>query len=211
MLHILPTVLVLLLSILSTSAHSHVDEIWAPYPSVHYNGWNPNDYDTTPYPNNTPGWVHHLSPRPTRLITKTQQYTTARGGDPLYPISLNTPSIICNNASSPANLSAPIAVGATVRLKWWNPGPWPSNHKGPVIDYIAACNGSCSAVNAEKLKFVKISEMGWIDGSMEDGYWASDVLLEDDSSWNVTVPRGLVEGEYVLRSEIIVSALPTSS
>jgi cellulase len=211
MLHILQSSLVLLLSISSSSAHSHVDEIWAPYPSVHYNGWNPNDFDTTPYPNNTPGWVTHPSSLiPSHpLMTKTQQYTTARGGDPLYPISLNTPSIICNNASSPANLSAPIAAGETVRLKWWNPGPWPSNHKGPVIDYIAACNGSCRAVDPLKLRFVKIAEMGWIDGSMEDGHWVSDVLLEDGSSWNVTVPGGLVEGEYVLRSEIIVSALPT--
>lgn len=45
----------------SVLAHSHVDEIWAPNPSVHYQGWNPNEFDTVPYPNDTPGWV---SPSP---------------------------------------------------------------------------------------------------------------------------------------------------
>jgi hypothetical protein len=38
--------------------HSHVDEIWAPSPAVHFNGWNPNAWDTTPYANDTPGWVN---------------------------------------------------------------------------------------------------------------------------------------------------------
>jgi cellulase len=90
-------------------------------------------------------------------------------------------------------------------VRWWNPGPWPESHKGPVVDYIAPCNGSCSAVDATKLKFVKIAHRGWIDDSIEEGYWAADKLLEDDSSWNVTVPKGLRAGEYVLRTEIIVS------
>jgi len=55
------------------------------------------------------------------------------------------------------------------------------------------------------LKFVKFAERGWIDDSREDGYWATDALLDDDSSWNITVPEGLEAGEYVLRTEIIVS------
>jgi cellulase len=133
------------------------------------------------------------------------QYTTGQGGRPLYPSNLNTYDIICNNASSPANFSAPIAAGETVRVKWWQPGPWPSNHKGPVIDYIAPCNGSCSDVDATALKFVKIAELGWIDDRQEEGFWAADKLLEDDSSWNITIPKALKAGEYVLRTEIIVS------
>ncbi|KAH8723226.1 glycoside hydrolase [Phaeosphaeriaceae sp. PMI808] len=172
--------------VVSVVGHSHVDEIWAPSPSSHYNGWNPNYYESALYPNNTPGW-----------------YTTGQGGRPLYPIHANTYSIICNNASSPANTSAPITAGETVRVRWWNPGPWPSNHKGPVIDYIAPCNGSCRTVDARALKFVKIAELGWINNSRDEGYWAADKLLDDDSSWNITIPRDLKAGEYVLRTEII--------
>jgi cellulase len=186
----LPLVLSLTTSIL---AHSHVDDIWAPNPAVHYKGWNPNEFDTTVYPNNTPGW-----------------YTTGQGGRPLYPISLNTYDIICNNASSPANISAPIAAGETVRVRWWEPGPWPTNHKGPVIDYIASCNGSCSDVDARNLEFVKIAQTGWIDDSIAEGFWAADRLLRDNSSWNIVIPKGLVAGEYVLRTEIIVSVLIVS-
>lgn len=52
----------------SVLGHSHVDEIWAPNPSVHYQGWNPNAYDTVPYPNDTPGWVRPYSPNIIRPI-----------------------------------------------------------------------------------------------------------------------------------------------
>jgi cellulase len=85
------------------------------------------------------------------------------------------------------------------------PGPWPNNHKGPVIDYIAPCNGSCRTVDPTALKFVKIAELGWINDSIKEGLWATDKLLEDDSSWNITIPRNLKAGEYVLRTELIVS------
>jgi hypothetical protein len=51
------TALLILSLTTSILGHSHVDEIWAPSPSVHYAGWNPNYYDTTPYPSDTPGWV----------------------------------------------------------------------------------------------------------------------------------------------------------
>jgi cellulase len=72
-----------------------------------------------------------------------------------------------------------------------------------VLSYIAPCNGSCSAVNPTKLKFVKIAEKGWIDDSIEEGYWAADELLADDSSWDISIPVDLKAGEYVLRTEII--------
>jgi cellulase len=74
-----------------------------------------------------------------------------------------------------------------------------------VIDYIASCNGSCRTVDPTALKFVKTAELGWIDDSIEEGYWATDKLLKDDSSWNISIPAGLKAGEYVLRTEIIVS------
>ena len=60
-------------------------------------------------------------------------------------------------------------------------------------------------MDAKALKFVKIAELGWIDDRMDEGYWAADKLLGDDSSWNISIPRGLKAGEYVLRTEIIVS------
>lgn len=57
MLRLLQIVLVTLSSITFIAAHSHVDEIWAPSPSVHYNGWDPNFFDNASYPSSTPGWA----------------------------------------------------------------------------------------------------------------------------------------------------------
>ncbi|KAF2204464.1 glycoside hydrolase [Delitschia confertaspora ATCC 74209] len=176
----------LLLSLLAsfTAAHSHVDEIWVN--DVHYSGWNPND-PTVPYPNTTPGW-----------------FTTNQGGNPLYPIDANQNQIICGKGGSPANFSASIPAGSTVRPKWWAPGDWPVSHHGPVLNYLAACNGPCSKVNPADLKFVKISHKGWINATTySEGYWASDALRDDNNSWNIKIPSGLKAGEYVVRHEII--------
>ncbi|KAL5119703.1 hypothetical protein ACEQ8H_002309 [Pleosporales sp. CAS-2024a] len=182
----LPSIFILALVARCTFAHSHVDGIWAPNPSVYYPGFDPNTYDTVPYSNKTPGW-----------------YTTAQGGRPLYPDSLATEAIICNNGSSPAHTSAVVRAGETLRLNWWEPGPWPSNHKGPVIDYLAPCHGRCHQADATQLRFVKIAHAGWINNSIAEGYWAADQLRLQNSSWDVRIPAFLSPGEYVLRTEII--------
>ncbi|KAF2004870.1 lytic polysaccharide monooxygenase [Amniculicola lignicola CBS 123094] len=162
-------------------AHSHVDEIWAN--NIHYTGYNPNGFP--PYPSNTPGW-----------------FTTNSGGNPLYPV--NTTAIICGVGGSPANISAPVAAGGIVRARWWQPGEWPVSHHGPVLDYLAPCNGPCSKVNPESLKFVKIDQRGWLNTSTwQEGTWAADELRADDQSWNIKIPAGLKAGEYILRHEII--------
>ncbi|KAF2011187.1 lytic polysaccharide monooxygenase [Aaosphaeria arxii CBS 175.79] len=166
-----------------TFAHSHIDEIWAN--GVHYAGWDPNP--AGPYNAQTPGW-----------------FTTNQGGNPLYPIDLNQNQIICAKGGSPANISAPIPAGGVVRVKWWQPGEWPVSHHGPVLSYLAPCNGPCSNVNPTSLRFVKIGHKGWINPSTYDeGYWASDELRDDDNSWNIKIPTGLKAGEYILRHEII--------
>lgn len=165
--------------------HSKVNDIWAN--GVHYDGWDPNG-DLTAYPSTIPAW-----------------YTTNTGGNPLYPIDANQPQIICAKGGSNAHLSAPVAAGTDVRLRWWQVNvAWPQSHHGPVIDYLAPCNGPCSNVDMTTLKFVKIDERGWVNNSTyPEGYWASDELIADDGSWNVRIPANLAPGEYVLRHEII--------
>ncbi|KAF2877997.1 glycoside hydrolase [Massariosphaeria phaeospora] len=177
--------LTLLLSTLPLAlGHSLVADIWAN--GVHYNGWDPNT--AGPYRVDTPGW-----------------YTTNIGGSPLYPIDANQLQIICARGGSNANFTAPVAAGSDVRLRWWQVNvAWPESHHGPVIDYIAPCNGPCSRVDPTTLKFVKLAQRGWINNSTyQEGYWASDELIADDGSWNVRIPVDLAPGEYVLRHEII--------
>ena len=83
----------------------------------------------------------------------------------------------------------------------WN--TWPSSHKGPVIDYLAPCNGACSTVDKTALKFFKIDEQGLISDTTAPGTWASDSLISNNNSWVITIPTGIASGPYVLRHEII--------
>lgn len=93
-----------------------------------------------------------------------------------------------------------MAAGSTVELQWT---PWPESHKGPVIDYLASCNGECETVDKTTLKFFKIGEEGLIDGSTGPGNWASDKLIANSNKWVATIPSDIAPGNYVLRHEII--------
>jgi cellulase len=83
----------------------------------------------------------------------------------------------------------------------WN--TWPSSHKGPVIDYLASCNGACSTVDKTTLEFFKIDEAGLISDTESPGTWATDNLIANNNSWAITIPTGIASGPYVLRHEII--------
>ena len=93
-----------------------------------------------------------------------------------------------------------VAAGDKVNLKW---SQWPESHHGPVLDYLANCNGDCTTVDKTTLKFNKIAESGLIDDSKPPGYWGADKLREAGASWTVTIPQCIAPGNYVLRHEII--------
>ncbi|KAF1979827.1 glycoside hydrolase [Bimuria novae-zelandiae CBS 107.79] len=162
-----------------------VYDIWAN--GHRYDGWNANG-DLKAYPSDTPAW-----------------YTANVGGGPLHPSDANQPQIICAKGGSNANFSAPIAAGADLRLRWWMADQaWPVGHHGPILSYLASCNGPCANVDMAALKFVKLEERGWINGSTyQEGYRASDDLIAHNGSWTVRIPPKLAPGEYVLRHEII--------
>ncbi|KAL4805384.1 glycosyl hydrolase family 61-domain-containing protein [Aspergillus unguis] len=119
--------------------------------------------------------------------------TTA--SDQGYVDDLSSPDIICHEGAEPGALSAEIPAGGTVTVTW---NQWLSDHKGPVIDYLAACNGSCSNVDKTALRFFKVDQDG-----LNDGVWGSDKLIEQGNSWDITIPEDIQAGEYVLRHEII--------
>lgn len=80
------------------------------------------------------------------------------------------------------------------------PVPWP--HPGPIVDYLANCNGDCETVDKTSLEFFKIDGVGLISGG-DPGNWASDVLIANNNTWVVKIPEDLAPGNYVLRHEII--------
>ncbi|KAI9045022.1 lytic polysaccharide monooxygenase auxiliary activity family 9 protein [Aspergillus affinis] len=108
--------------------------------------------------------------------------------------------IICHKSAKPGAISAEIAAGGKVELQWTE---WPESHHGPVITYLANCNGDCSKVDKTSLEFFKIDQKGLVDGSEAPGTWASDELIKNNNSWTVTVPDSIAAGNYVLRHEII--------
>lgn len=108
--------------------------------------------------------------------------------------------IICHKSAKPGAISAPVKAGGSVELQWTE---WPESHHGPVITYLANCNGDCSSVDKTTLKFFKIDEAGLIDDSNVPGTWASDKLISNNNSRTITIPSSIAAGNYVLRHEII--------
>ncbi|KAL8960655.1 MAG: hypothetical protein Q9193_002678 [Seirophora villosa] len=116
------------------------------------------------------------------------------------PGNFSRPNIVCHNDATPAELYVPVAAGGTVELQW---SGWPESHHGPVIDYLANCNGECTSADKTKLKFNKIDELGLISWESQPGKWATDKLIAAGNKWTVTVPKNVAPGNYVLRHEMI--------
>ncbi|KAI1471486.1 glycosyl hydrolase family 61-domain-containing protein [Daldinia caldariorum] len=106
--------------------------------------------------------------------------------------------MVCHLGAKPAGAAAPVKGGDVIEVQWT---PWPASHKGPVLDYLANCNGPCETVDKTKLKFFKIGEAGWIDKASD--LWAANVLANNNNSWFVRIPEDIAPGNYVLRHEII--------
>ena len=112
------------------------------------------------------------------------------------PSEYKTSDINCHKASKPGAISAQVPAGGEVDFVW---NTWP-HELGPVVDYIASCNGDCSSADKSSLKWVKIAEEG-IDVATQQ--WAAGKLMENGNTWKVTVPSSLAPGQYVIRHEII--------
>lgn len=82
------------------------------------------------------------------------------------PNNYTDAAIACNIGATPAPLSAPTQAGATVSLALnpWNPG-----HKGPVITFLANCQGPYKTIDPLALKFFKIEELSLL-GQPDDQY-----------------------------------------
>lgn len=182
----------LLLSLLPhVSAHGRITNITTAS-GVDYTGWDPAL--STP-PN---------SSIPSSFSTALVAWSASNLGNVfIYPSQFGTSNITCHIDAYPGEDHIPTTAGDTLRLQW---NEWPVSHKGPVMAYLASCNQSCTEVDKEKLEWVKIDELGWLNSTgLADlgGTWATDVLIANDFSWTVKVPEGLQAGAYVIRHEII--------
>ncbi|RYP05788.1 hypothetical protein DL764_003557 [Monosporascus ibericus] len=114
------------------------------------------------------------------------------------PNNYQTADINCHKNAVPGEITVPVSAGGTVEFQW-GPNAWPHPH-GPIITYLADCNGDCSKVDKTQLRWVKIEEVG-IDYTTQE--WASAKLIANNGIWRTKIPRSIAPGNYVLRHEII--------
>ncbi|KAI4720423.1 glycoside hydrolase [Aureobasidium sp. EXF-10727] len=117
-----------------------------------------------------------------------------------YVSDYASPDMICHAGAANAKLSAPVNGGDTVSFNW---NTWPSDHRGPVITYLAKCDGDCADADKTSLKWFKIDAVGLISGDSVSGTWASNKLIADGFKWDVKIPDSIASGNYVARHEII--------
>ena len=121
----------------------------------------------------------------------------------LGPVGLGdyaNPNIICSIAATNGKIYATVAAGGQVTLQW---SKWPASHHGPIIDYLASCNGDCTTVDKMTLLFNKIDAAGLVDGNKNPATFATDTMIANNNSWTMTIPASIAPGNYVLRHEII--------
>ena len=115
-------------------------------------------------------------------------------------------------------LTPEVPAGGQVGIRWGGEGgpdgrQWPYP-EGPIVAYLASCNGNCSEFIPTTAQFFKIYEEG-LDTSQKpnaagndhtpagQGLWAQNrIQYEDSWSW-VTIPEDIKAGEYLLRHELI--------
>lgn len=123
---------------------------------------------------------------------------------PVYSKNVNSPDIICSlNATNAKIYANSVAAGSNINIHWT---VWPDSHHGPILTYLAACNGDCTTVNKLQLQWVKIAELGQTAlgvGGGKTGAWADDILRSGNGAWSVKIPKSIKAGNYVLRNEII--------
>ncbi|KAH8672858.1 glycoside hydrolase family 61 protein [Tricladium varicosporioides] len=170
------------LSFLSlTSAHGQVPGIIVD--GVFYQGYNPNMQYQKPIPT-LGAWS----------IPQDQSNGFVDG------TKIADPDIICHIGATPSNASIPVKAGAKVDLQWT---PWPDSHHGPMISYLANCNGPCTSVDKTQLSFFKIEATGLIDSSKPPGFWGVDQMIQNNNTWSLIIPSTIAKGNYVLRHETI--------
>ncbi|KAL7271237.1 hypothetical protein RUND412_006026 [Rhizina undulata] len=108
-------------------------------------------------------------------------------------------NITCNynpEPGRPAQLTAPARAGSNMTLTWT---PWPNNHFGAILTYMAWCNGDCRSFNAMDGAFFKIHQQGLLP----DGTWITESFIANNSTLTVALPSDIRSGQYLVRHEQI--------
>ncbi|KAK7205290.1 glycosyl hydrolase family 61-domain-containing protein [Myxozyma melibiosi] len=167
----------LLLFVASVAAHGWVkdllvDDEWYTGSLPYYDSWQ--------------------SPTPERIVWS----FWSAGNNPVTNVTSS--AVTCNLDAQTAAITADINAGDNITFYWTD---WIVSHKGPVITYLANCDGPCEDLtDPTTLSYFKIDEAGYYE---DDDVWASDNLRTNNNSWTVTIPSDIASGFYLIRHEII--------
>ncbi|KAF3234935.1 hypothetical protein TWF128_002182 [Orbilia oligospora] len=103
--------------------------------------------------------------------------------------------IVCRKNAQPVQTVAMARAGAYITFRWTR---WQTNHIGPILTYLADCNGNCATAIGSQLSWFKIDEAGY-NGRL----WATEVLQKQGKSYTIQLPKTLKDGQYLLRHEMI--------
>ncbi|KAM5342395.1 hypothetical protein ACJ41O_013361 [Fusarium nematophilum] len=164
----------------SASAHGHVNQIIVN--GVAYQGYESTSFPFMRDPPIVAGWT--IEQKDNGFVSSSKY---------------NHPDIICHRDAVPGKGHIQVSAGDTITFRW---SSWPDAHHGPVMDYLARCNGPCEEVDKTELEFFKIDGLGIVEqGTL--GKYADGVLKDNGNKWNVRIPGNIASGNYVLRHEII--------
>ncbi|RAL12849.1 uncharacterized protein BO97DRAFT_367646 [Aspergillus homomorphus CBS 101889] len=175
------SLLTALLSATRVAGHGHVTNLVVN--GVYYQGF---DIGSFPYESDPP---------------KVAAWTTPNTGNGfISPSEYGSDDIICHQNATNAKGHIVVAAGDKINIQWTE---WPESHHGPVLDYLARCDGACETVDKTTLEFFKIDGVGLVSDTEVPGTWGDDQLIANNNSWLVEIPPTIAPGNYVLRHELI--------
>jgi len=79
--------------------------------------------------------------------------------------------------------------------------------QGPILAYLADCDGDCTTVDPSALKWFKIAESTLKPGHalIDSAGWDQEPLTwsTNNPGWTITIPENLKSGRYLIRHEIL--------
>ncbi|KAF2635628.1 glycoside hydrolase [Massarina eburnea CBS 473.64] len=107
----------------------------------------------------------------------------------------------------PGAFHATVPAGGVITSSWDNGYGWPHTI-GPITAYLASCGTDCTTVtDLGSLEWFKIAEEGLRAGfavGEEDGWFQNDLWENRRTDhWDITVPKTLKPGRYLVRHEIV--------
>ncbi|KAL5378519.1 hypothetical protein DPSP01_009100 [Paraphaeosphaeria sporulosa] len=145
-----------------------------------------------------PVWWYYVQNGQARPVTAGWDALNQDNGF-VSPDAFTTADINCHKSALAGQAYVNVNAGDTINFVW---NTWPDSHKGPIINYIAPCNGECTSLSPSSLKWSKISQAGLITPG-GSGTWATDNLIKNSFTASTVVPKNLKAGNYVIRHEII--------